>query len=147
MVSEPWSDEDIEAFEAGMRLQPKRFRYVLFDHLSGRNKTLAQVMQFYYTWKKLPRYSAWKRKSTTMICVCEMFIHYLQESSLFLANLEGPNSTIGSVRHQPKKESITSIIATSLVSAVVREWIIHNPLRLIDYGELSLQLVRPPMVF
>eukprot|EP01128_Nolandella_sp_AFSM9_P006127 TRINITY_DN3086_c0_g1_i1.p1 TRINITY_DN3086_c0_g1~~TRINITY_DN3086_c0_g1_i1.p1 ORF type:complete len:557 (-),score=140.14 TRINITY_DN3086_c0_g1_i1:164-1666(-) len=61
-VFEPWNEEDVEAFEAGMRVQPKRFRYVLHEHLGGRGKTLLQVMQYYYVWKKLPRYSQWKRK-------------------------------------------------------------------------------------
>lgn len=71
--SEPWDEEDIKAFEAGMRLQPKRFRYVLHEHLGGRNKTLLQVMQFYYVWKKLPRYALWKKRRTFIPgidCVC-----------------------------------------------------------------------------
>lgn len=64
---EPWAEEDVGKFEAGMRVYHKRFRKILRNHMPGTNKNLKQIMQFYYTWKKMPRYHPWKKRRTSLV--------------------------------------------------------------------------------
>jgi hypothetical protein len=63
---EPWNEIDVQKFEAGMRFHHKRFRKMLLEEMVGVKKTLKEVMQYYYTWKKLPRYAPWKKRRMTL---------------------------------------------------------------------------------
>lgn len=62
---EPWSEADVLKFEAGMRFHHKRFPKILKDDMVGASKSLQDVMGYYYTWKKLPRYGPWKKRRMT----------------------------------------------------------------------------------
>jgi hypothetical protein len=62
---EPWNEADVLKFEAGMRFHHKRFPKILKDDMVGVNKSLQDVMSYYYTWKKLPRYGPWKKRRMT----------------------------------------------------------------------------------
>jgi len=62
---EPWSESDVQKFETGMRFHHKRFRKILQEDMIGVNKNPQEVMQYYYTWKKLPRYAPWKKRRMT----------------------------------------------------------------------------------
>jgi len=59
---DPWPEHEVQKFETGMRFHHKRFRKILKEDMIGINKTLGNVMQYYYTWKKLPRYAPWKKR-------------------------------------------------------------------------------------
>jgi len=62
---EPWLEADVQKFETGMRFHHKRFPKILKDDMGGGNKALRDVMQYYYTWKKLPRFAPWKKRRMT----------------------------------------------------------------------------------
>jgi hypothetical protein len=59
-----WSESDIDDFEKGMRNHYKDFNKIKQNELVHSNKTTADILQYYYIWKKLPRYSVWQEQKT-----------------------------------------------------------------------------------
>lgn len=64
---EPWTDHDVFKFESNMRLS-KPF-HDLPQHVPG--KTVKDIMHFYYTWKKTPRYANWRKRRSTGLPIRE----------------------------------------------------------------------------
>lgn len=54
-----WSRSDVEAFEVGMRNRLKEFGEIKKYEMKDSEKTLGDVVKYYYLWKRLPRYHMW----------------------------------------------------------------------------------------
>ena len=50
----PWSEKECELFENGLRMYGKQFNVIQKNLISTR--TISEVIQFYYLWKKTERY-------------------------------------------------------------------------------------------
>lgn len=64
---EAWDDQDLYKFELNMRLS-KPF-HDLPNHVPG--KSVKQIMHFYYTWKKTPRYANWRKRRSQGLVIRE----------------------------------------------------------------------------
>jgi len=65
---EAWEDPELFKFELNMRLS-KPFRE-LPSRLPG--KSLKEVLHFYYTWKKTPRFANWKKRRAAGMAIREL---------------------------------------------------------------------------
>ena len=59
-VIEQWSPYEIAMFEASIAQHGKNFAKIQQDIRTG--KTVADVIEFYYIWKKTSHYAQWKKE-------------------------------------------------------------------------------------
>jgi len=57
-----WTKSEVEAFERGMRTHHKEFALIKKHEMSKSNKSIGEILQYYYVWKKLPRYNMWQNR-------------------------------------------------------------------------------------
>lgn len=55
-----WNKSDIEAFERGMKIYPKDFGKIKKLFMGKCDKTVKDLVEYYYTWKKSFRFSLWR---------------------------------------------------------------------------------------
>lgn len=58
-----WNKADVTDFEVGLNNHNKSFRDVLQYEMGCSEKTLKEVIEFYYVWKKTERYSNWDKEN------------------------------------------------------------------------------------
>ncbi|XP_050426589.1 mesoderm induction early response protein 1-like isoform X2 [Adelges cooleyi] len=58
-----WSEEETKKFEKGLELNGKNFHAIQKE---VKTRSVAEIVHFYYFWKKSPRYDAFERKQVEM---------------------------------------------------------------------------------
>jgi len=91
-----WSEEECQNFEQGLRVFGKDFRLIQRNKVKSR--TVGEIVQFYYLWKKTERHDAFVmqtkfgRKKYTLPGIADVMGRFMEENeSVFSSRSASPN--------------------------------------------------------
>ena len=97
----PWSEDDCSSFEDGLRVHGKDFHQIQKNKLT--NKTVNELVNFYYLWKKTERHDVFaskfkfeKRKYSLNPTITDLMDHFLDDNQPQQTSFNSTSSSLNS---------------------------------------------------